>query len=76
MGEFAAGLIVGVVAGFLAYPLFWSWIAWREYQQASRRARRIDDVLQEMTLRSDGPPDRDGSGGRDLLSCGLFPDAG
>jgi H+/Cl- antiporter ClcA len=53
MGEFVAGLVVGVVAGFLAYPLFWSWIAWREYQQASRRARRIDDVLKEMSRRSD-----------------------
>lgn len=62
MGEFVAGLIVGVVAGFLAYPLFWSWIAWREYQQASRRARRIDDVLQEMTRRSDGPADPEGIG--------------
>ncbi|HEV2906301.1 MAG TPA: hypothetical protein VGZ50_03180 [Actinomycetota bacterium] len=59
MGEFTAGLIVGVVAGFFSYPLFWSWIAWREYQQASRRARRIDDVLQEMTRRSDEPADRE-----------------
>jgi hypothetical protein len=62
MADFAAGLIVGVVAGFLAYPLFWSWIAWREYQHASRRARRIDDVLQEMTRRSDGLADPEGIG--------------
>jgi hypothetical protein len=62
MGEFVAGLIVGVVSGFLAYPLFWSWIAWREYLQASRRARRIDDVLREMSRRSDGTPDREGNG--------------
>lgn len=48
--EFAAGLIVGVVSGFFLYPLFWSWVAWREYREASRRARRIDDVLTDMSL--------------------------
>lgn len=49
MAVFAAGLIVGVATGFFLYPLFWSWIAWREYQSSSRRARRIDDVLTDMS---------------------------
>lgn len=48
MAGFAAGLILGVVAGFFLYPLYWSWIAWREHQEASRRARRIEDVLADM----------------------------
>jgi hypothetical protein len=48
--EFAGGLIVGVIGGFFLYPLFWSWVAWREYREASRRARRIDDVLTDMSL--------------------------
>ena len=47
--EFVAGVIVGVVSGFFLYPLFWSWVAWREYREASRRARRIDDVLTDMS---------------------------
>jgi hypothetical protein len=51
--EFAAGLIVGVVSGFFLYPLFWSWVAWREYREASRRARRIDDVLTDMSPESE-----------------------
>jgi hypothetical protein len=49
MATFAAGLIVGLVAGFFLYPLFWSWIAWREYQESARRARRIDEVLEDMS---------------------------
>jgi hypothetical protein len=53
MAEFAAGLILGVVAGFFLYPLYWSWIAWREHQEASRRARRIDDVLADMKAGSE-----------------------
>jgi hypothetical protein len=48
MAEFAAGLILGVVAGFFAYPVYWSWIAWREYKNSSRQARRIEDVLADM----------------------------
>lgn len=52
MAEFGAGLIVGVLAGFFLYPLFWSWIAWREYRESSRRTRRIDDVLADMTPES------------------------
>lgn len=49
MAEFAGGLILGAVTGFFLYPVFWSWVAWREYRDASRRARRIDDVLADMT---------------------------
>lgn len=56
--EFVAGVIVGVVSGFFLYPLFWSWVAWREYRDASRRARRIDDVLTDM---SPEPGQLDGS---------------
>ena len=59
MAAFAAGLIVGILAGFFLYPLFWSWIAWREYRQSSRRARRIDDVLEDMSRAFD-----DGTGRR------------
>ena len=55
--EFAAGLILGVVAGFFLYPLYWSWIAWREHQAASRQARRIGDVLADMTSQT-GPKER------------------
>lgn len=62
MAEFAAGLIVGVLAGFFLYPLYWSLIAWREYQQSSRRARRIDDVIEDMSRgssRLEGHTERD-----------------
>jgi hypothetical protein len=34
------------------YPVYWSWVAWREYQAASRSARRIEDVLADMSSES------------------------
>jgi hypothetical protein len=36
------------------YPVYWSWSAWKEHQAASRRARRIEDVLADMS--SQGGP--------------------
>lgn len=53
MAEFAAGLILGVVAGFFLYPLYWSWVAWREYKNSSQQARRIEDVLADMKAGSE-----------------------
>jgi hypothetical protein len=56
MAEFGGGLLVGLVTGFFLYPVFWSWIAWREYQRSSRRARRIDEVLADMSDRRERLP--------------------
>lgn len=74
MAELAAGLILGVLAGFFAYPVYWSWIAWREHQVASRRARRIDDVLADMApgrkSRGRGPEERRTSEPRSLRPIG------
>lgn len=53
MAEFGAGLVVGVLGGFFLYPLFWWWVAWREYREASRRARRIEGVLADMSKETD-----------------------
>lgn len=58
MAVFGAGLMVGVLVGFFFYPLFWSWIAWREYRESSERARRIDDVLADMSRQDEGPVGR------------------
>jgi hypothetical protein len=58
MAGFAAGLILGVVVGFFLYPLYWSWIAWREHQEASRQARRIEDVLADMTPEAESAGNR------------------
>ena len=73
MAAFAAGLIVGILAGFFLYPLFWSWIAWREYKQSARRARRIDDVLEDMSRAfDDGAVRRNGRVRRADSRPGIF----
>jgi predicted negative regulator of RcsB-dependent stress response len=52
-GDFFAGLAIGIVVGLLLTRVFWSWIAWREWRDASaeanrRAARMSDEVLQHM----------------------------
>jgi hypothetical protein len=53
LGDFVAGLAVGILAGLLLARAFWSWVAWREWRDASeeadRRAGRLsDEVLERM----------------------------
>jgi hypothetical protein len=54
------GLLLGIVIGLLIGPVLRSWLAWREYVEASREADLHEDVLRRMT--GSAPP---GDGGGD-----------
>jgi hypothetical protein len=47
-GSFVAGLLVGIGIGFLLGPAVRSWLAFREWADASRQARLTDDILARM----------------------------
>jgi hypothetical protein len=47
------GFLLGIVVGLLIGPLFRSWLAWREYVDASREARLHEEILRLM---SESPP--------------------
>ena len=47
-GDFIVGLLIGVAVGFLLGPAVRSWLAWREWTEASRQARLTDEVLTRM----------------------------
>jgi hypothetical protein len=54
------GLLLGIVIGLLIGPVLRSWLAWREYVEASREADLHEDLLQRMarsTLPGDGEAD-------------------
>jgi Na+/glutamate symporter len=42
------GLLIGIVIGLVIGPVIRSWLAWREYVEASREARLHDEVLRRM----------------------------
>jgi hypothetical protein len=46
------GLLLGIVIGLLIGPLLRSWLAWREYVEASREAELHERLLGLMS----GPP--------------------
>jgi hypothetical protein len=43
------GLLLGVVIGLVISPFLRSWLAWREYAEASREARLAEDLLRRMS---------------------------
>jgi hypothetical protein len=43
------GLLLGIVIGLAIGPLLRSWLAWREYVEASREARLTEDILRRMS---------------------------
>jgi hypothetical protein len=43
------GLVLGFILGLMVGPLVRSWLAWREYADASREARLTEDVLRHMS---------------------------
>jgi uncharacterized membrane protein YccC len=52
-GDFIAGLAIGILAGLLVARVFWSWVAWRQWRDASHEADRraallSDEVLERM----------------------------
>jgi hypothetical protein len=47
-GDFIVGLLIGAAVGFLLRPAIRSWVASREWAEASRRARLTDEVLVHM----------------------------
>jgi hypothetical protein len=56
-GDLIVGFVVGMAIGILVGPAFRSWVARREWNEASRRARLTDEVLARM---QDEPPYPDG----------------
>jgi hypothetical protein len=44
-GQFVAGLIIGVFLGLLLGPILRSWLAWREWVEASREADLTERFL-------------------------------
>lgn len=42
------GLVVGILVGLLVGPALRSWLAWREYVEASREARLHEEILRRM----------------------------
>jgi hypothetical protein len=47
-GGFIAGLLIGIAVGFLVRPALRSWVAAREWAEASREARLTDEALARM----------------------------
>jgi hypothetical protein len=47
-GDFIAGLLAGASIGFLLRPAVHSWIAHREWAEASRQARLTEAILARM----------------------------
>ena len=43
------GLVIGIVIGLAIGPVIRSWLAWREYLDASREARLHEDILRLMS---------------------------
>jgi hypothetical protein len=42
------GLVIGILVGLLLGPALRSWLAWREYVEASREARLHEEILRRM----------------------------
>jgi hypothetical protein len=47
-GTFIAGLLIGAGIGFLLGPAVRSWLAYREWADASRQARLTEEILARM----------------------------
>jgi hypothetical protein len=58
MVQLLVGLLIGLVIGLLVGPVLRSWLAWREYSEASREAQLTEDVLRVMS-RPSGSDDLD-----------------
>jgi hypothetical protein len=62
-GQFVAGLLIGVFLGLLIGPLLRSWLAWREWVEASREADLAERLLAH--LEQEGGPSHDVSSAQD-----------
>jgi hypothetical protein len=51
---FVVGLVLGGFTGFLVGPLIRSWLAYREWAEASREARLADRLLEKMESEAHG----------------------
>lgn len=51
---FVVGLALGGFTGFLVGPAVRSWLAHREWAEASREARLADRLLERMEIEADG----------------------
>jgi uncharacterized membrane protein len=51
-GTFIAGFLIGAGIGFLLGPAVRSWLAYREWADASRQARLTEEILARMEQES------------------------
>jgi hypothetical protein len=58
-GQFVAGLVIGVFLGLLVGPVLRSWLAWREWVEASREADLAEQLL--ARLEREGEPSDEAS---------------
>jgi hypothetical protein len=56
---FIVGLVIGGFTGFLVTPAIRSWLAHREWIEASREARLADQLLDRMEIDTSGDEGRD-----------------
>lgn len=65
VADFVSGLILGTLLGLLLAPRVWSWLAWREWRDASREADRERRLNEELLERMEADPlEPDGRGSR------------
>ena len=62
LGSFITGLVVGIGIGLLLAPMLRSWLAWREWLDASQEARLTDAVLDRMERELDRSSRRETGG--------------
>jgi hypothetical protein len=60
--NFLAGMVLGILVGFLIGPVLWHWLAWHWWKGADREARLTDEVLER--LNEDGHGSVAGAGAR------------
>lgn len=51
---FVVGLVLGGFTGFIVAPAIHTWLAHREWMEASREARLADRLLERMEIETDG----------------------
>ena len=47
-GDLIVGLLIGTAIGLLGGPILRNWLAWREWTDASRESRLIDEFLTRL----------------------------
>jgi hypothetical protein len=63
-GQFVAGLLIGVFLGLLLGPILRSWLAWREWVEASREAELAERFLARLEAEAPSLDETSGNEGQ------------